>query len=37
MESSQGQFMVRAMTSFITGISQSDIRAIPANWRWFWW
>ena len=29
--SSQGQFMVRAMTSFITGISQSDIRAIPAE------
>ena len=29
--SSQGQFMVRAMTSFITGIPQSDIRAIPAE------
>src|ERR1700751_12728 len=29
--SSQGQFMVRAMTSMLTGISQSDIRAIPAE------
>ena len=29
--SSQGQFMVRAMTSFLTGIPQSDIRAIPAE------
>ena len=29
--SSQGQFMVRAMTSYLTGISQSDIRAIPAE------
>jgi CO/xanthine dehydrogenase Mo-binding subunit len=29
--SSQGQFMVRAMTSLLTGISQSDIRAIPAE------
>ncbi len=29
--SSQGQFMVRAMTSFITGIPQSSIRAIPAE------
>ena len=29
--SSQGQFMVRAMTSFITGIPQSNIRAIPAE------
>ena len=29
--SSQGQFMVRAMTSFLTGIPQSNIRAIPAE------
>jgi CO/xanthine dehydrogenase Mo-binding subunit len=29
--SSQGQFMVRAMTSHLTGIPQSDIRAIPAE------
>ena len=29
--SSQGQFMVRAMTSMLTNISQSDIRAIPAE------
>lgn len=29
--SSQGQFMVRAMTSFLTGIPQSHIRAIPAE------
>ena len=29
--SSQGQFMVRAMTSFLTGIPQSSIRAIPAE------
>jgi len=29
--SSQGQFMVRAMTSLLTGIQQSDIRAIPAE------
>jgi CO/xanthine dehydrogenase Mo-binding subunit len=29
--SSQGQFMVRAMTSMLTRISQSDIRAIPAE------
>src|ERR1700744_6371203 len=29
--SSQGQFMVRAMTSFLAGIPQSDIRAIPAE------
>ncbi|MEP6149801.1 MAG: molybdopterin cofactor-binding domain-containing protein, partial [Nisaea sp.] len=29
--SSQGQFMVRAMTAFLTGIPQSDIRAIPAE------
>ena len=29
--SSQGQFMVRAMTSMLTGIPQSDIRAIPAE------
>src|SRR3977135_286488 len=29
--SSQGQFMVRAMTSLLTGIAQSDIRAIPAE------
>ena len=28
--SSQGQFMVRAMTSYLTGIPQSNIRAIPA-------
>ena len=29
--SSQGQFMVRAMTSMLTGLTQSDIRAIPAE------
>src|ERR1700754_435709 len=29
--SSQGQFMVRAMTAYLTGITQSDIRAIPAE------
>src|ERR1700682_2721457 len=29
--SSQGQFMVRAMTSYLTGLPQSDIRAIPAE------
>src|SRR6478735_7953988 len=29
--SSQGQFMVRAMTAYLTGIQQSDIRAIPAE------
>ena len=29
--SSQGQFMVRAMTSMLTDIPQSDIRAIPAE------
>jgi len=29
--SSQGQFMVRAMTSMLTGIPQSNIRAIPAE------
>ena len=29
--SSQGQFMVRAMTAHLTGIPQSDIRAIPAE------
>ncbi|MGE0254057.1 MAG: xanthine dehydrogenase family protein molybdopterin-binding subunit [Alphaproteobacteria bacterium] len=29
--SSQGQFMVRAMTALLTGLSQSDIRAIPAE------
>src|ERR1700704_99243 len=29
--SSQGQFMVRAMCAHLTGISQSDIRAIPAE------
>src|SRR3984893_1734252 len=29
--SSQGQFMVRAMTAHLTGIPQSDIRAIPAK------
>lgn len=29
--SSQGQFMVRAMTGLLTGIPQSDIRAIPAE------
>jgi CO/xanthine dehydrogenase Mo-binding subunit len=29
--SSQGQFMVRAMCSYLTGIPQSDIRAIPAE------
>ncbi|HTR83799.1 MAG TPA: xanthine dehydrogenase family protein molybdopterin-binding subunit [Reyranella sp.] len=29
--SSQGQFMVRAMCSLMSGIAQSDIRAIPAE------
>ncbi|NMJ41661.1 xanthine dehydrogenase family protein molybdopterin-binding subunit [Roseomonas sp. JC162] len=29
--SSQGQFMVRAMTSLLTGVPQSNIRAIPAE------
>jgi len=29
--SSQGQFMVRAMCSYLTGIAQNDIRAIPAE------
>jgi len=29
--SSQGQFMVRAMCAYLTGIDQSDIRAIPAE------
>src|ERR1700736_5613936 len=29
--SSQGQFMVRAMTAYLTGIPQSDIRPIPAE------
>lgn len=29
--SSQGQFMVRAMTSMLTGLPQSDIRAFPAE------
>src|SRR4029079_789801 len=29
--SSQGQFMVRAMCSLMTGIAQSNIRAIPAE------
>src|SRR6202012_5667493 len=29
--SSQGQFMVRAMTAYLTGIPQNDIRAIPAE------
>src|ERR1700761_3887701 len=29
--SSQGQFMVRAMTSYLAGMPQSDIRAIPAE------
>jgi len=29
--SSQGQFMVRAMTAHLTGIPQSSIRAIPAE------
>jgi CO/xanthine dehydrogenase Mo-binding subunit len=29
--SSQGQFMVRAMCAYLTGIPQSDIRAIPAE------
>jgi CO/xanthine dehydrogenase Mo-binding subunit len=29
--SSQGQFMVRAMTAHLTGLPQSDIRAIPAE------
>jgi CO/xanthine dehydrogenase Mo-binding subunit len=29
--SSQGQFMVRAMTAYLTGIPQSNIRAIPAE------
>lgn len=29
--SSQGQFMVRAMTAYLTGITQSHIKAIPAE------
>ena len=29
--SSQGQFMVRAMSALLTGMAQSDIRAIPAE------
>src|SRR6201996_494554 len=29
--SSQGQFMVRAMTAYLAGMPQSDIRAIPAE------
>src|SRR5256714_1105674 len=29
--SSQGQFMVRAMPAYLTGLPQSDIRAIPAE------
>jgi CO/xanthine dehydrogenase Mo-binding subunit len=29
--SSQGQFMVRAMVGYLTGIDQSNIRAIPAE------
>ncbi len=29
--SSQGQFMVRAMCAYLTGVDQSDIRAIPAE------
>jgi CO/xanthine dehydrogenase Mo-binding subunit len=29
--SSQGQFMVRAMCTYLTGVPQSDIRAIPAE------
>ena len=29
--SSQGQFMVRAMCAYLTGVPQSDIRAIPAE------
>jgi CO/xanthine dehydrogenase Mo-binding subunit len=29
--SSQGQFMVRAMTSLLTGLDQANIRAIPAE------
>src|SRR5262249_35780117 len=29
--SSQGQFMVRAMCALLTGMAQSDIRAIPAE------
>jgi CO/xanthine dehydrogenase Mo-binding subunit len=29
--SSQGQFMVRAMSALLTGMQQSDIRAIPAE------
>ncbi len=29
--SSQGQFMVRAMTALLTGIPQSSIRAVPAE------
>jgi len=29
--SSQGHFMVRAMTAHVTGLKQSDIRAIPAE------
>ena len=29
--SSQGQFMVRAMCAYLTGVDQADIRAIPAE------
>jgi len=29
--SSQGQFMVRAMCAYLTGLDQADIRAIPAE------
>ena len=29
--SSQGQFMVRAMCAYLTGVPQNDIRAIPAE------
>lgn len=29
--SSQGQFMVRAMCAYLTGLEQNDIRAIPAE------
>src|SRR6202012_4632641 len=29
--SSQGQFMVRALTAYLSGVPQSDIRAIPAE------
>ncbi|MBN9490410.1 MAG: xanthine dehydrogenase family protein molybdopterin-binding subunit [Alphaproteobacteria bacterium] len=29
--SSQGQFMVRAMSAYLTGLPQNDIRAIPAE------